>query len=129
MFQLNEINKKNHLHQHTYKFDDVARNTKWMPPILCWFTVDQALEASSKLGGSDLTPFLGLLEGGVEGELFGDLEDYFYYAMLLSQGMSLPFFPLFVEMEECFDNTKKRICLFCEVLLSHISPFYPFRPS
>ena len=47
----------------------------------------QALEASSKLGGSDLTPFLGLLEGGVEGELFGELEDYFYYAMLLSQGV------------------------------------------
>ena len=51
-----------------------------------WEIHVQALEASSKLGGEDLTPFLGLLEGGVEGELFGELEDYFYYAMLLSQG-------------------------------------------
>ena len=39
------------------------------------------------MGGSDLTPFLGLMEGGVDGELFGELEDYFYYAMLLSQGV------------------------------------------
>lgn len=41
-----------------------------------------ALEAQSKLGGEDLIPFYGLMEGGREGELFAELEDYFYYAQL-----------------------------------------------
>ena len=41
-----------------------------------------ALEAQAKLGGEDLIPFYGLMEGGREGELFAELEDYFYYAQI-----------------------------------------------
>ena len=44
--------------------------------------VNSALEAQSKLGGEDLIPFYGLLDGGREGELFKELEDYFYYAQI-----------------------------------------------
>ena len=45
------------------------------------------MEASSQLGGEDLEPFYELLEGGREGELFQELEDYFYYALLRSQNV------------------------------------------
>ncbi|BFZ18180.1 hypothetical protein BsWGS_21219 [Bradybaena similaris] len=47
-----------------------------------------ALEAQCKLGGEDLIPFYGLLEGGRDGELFAELEDLFYYAQLRHQGIS-----------------------------------------
>ena len=46
-----------------------------------------SLEASSQLGGEDLEPFYELLEGGRDGELFQELEDYFYYALLRSQNV------------------------------------------
>ena len=46
-----------------------------------------ALEAASQLGGEGLAPFYGLLEGGKEGELMLEMEDYFYYALLRSQGV------------------------------------------
>ena len=46
------------------------------------FCCCSALEAQAKLGGEDLIPFYGLMEGGHEGELFAELEDYFYYAQI-----------------------------------------------
>lgn len=49
--------------------------------LLIYFSFS-ALEAQSMLGGEDLIPFYGLLEGGREGELFKELEDYFYYAQI-----------------------------------------------
>ena len=42
----------------------------------------RALEAQGKLGGDGLIPFYGLLDGGRDGDLFRELEDYFYYAQL-----------------------------------------------
>ncbi|XP_030847310.1 cilia- and flagella-associated protein 251 isoform X2 [Strongylocentrotus purpuratus] len=52
-----------------------------------WDTHFNALEAAVKLGGDDLIPFYGLMEGGREGELFKELENYFYYAQVRSQGV------------------------------------------
>ena len=49
--------------------------------MLCYLR-DRALEILEKLGGEDLVPFYGLLEGGKEGELFAELEDYFYYSQM-----------------------------------------------
>ncbi|XP_059104988.1 cilia- and flagella-associated protein 251 [Peromyscus eremicus] len=46
-----------------------------------------ALEAAVSLGGEDLTPFYGLLAGGREGKFYRELEDYFYYSQLRSQGI------------------------------------------
>ncbi|KAH9503911.1 Cilia- and flagella-associated protein 251 [Bulinus truncatus] len=47
-----------------------------------------ALSAQAKLGGEDLVPFYGLLEGGRDGELFAELEELFYYAQLRYQGIN-----------------------------------------
>ncbi|XP_077995257.1 cilia- and flagella-associated protein 251-like [Glandiceps talaboti] len=52
-----------------------------------WNVNIPVLEAGAKLGGEDLIPFYGLLEGGRQGELFAELEDYFYYAQIRSQGV------------------------------------------
>ena len=38
------------------------------------------------LGGEDLEPFYGLLCGGKEGELIREIENFFYYAQIRSQG-------------------------------------------
>ncbi|KAE8635160.1 hypothetical protein XENTR_v10002531 [Xenopus tropicalis] len=55
--------------------------------VLMWKTNLQALESVSSLGGDGLTPFYGLLQGGREGLLFKELENYFYYAQLRHQGI------------------------------------------
>lgn len=55
---------------------NLKRSSMW------YFVLISALEAQSKLGGEDLIPFYGLLDGGREGELFAELEDYFYYAQI-----------------------------------------------
>ncbi|KAF3820638.1 hypothetical protein GH733_005183 [Mirounga leonina] len=48
---------------------------------------NSALEAAVSLGGEDLTPFYGLVPGGREGKFYRELEDYFYYSQLRSQGI------------------------------------------
>lgn len=53
-----------------------------------WSINVDALEAQARLGGEDLIPFYGLLDGGREGELFRELEDFFYYAQIRSQGVN-----------------------------------------
>lgn len=53
-----------------------------------WSTHTHILEASVELGGQGVEPFLELMEGGREGELFADMEDFFYYAQLESQGLN-----------------------------------------
>ncbi|XP_035196390.1 cilia- and flagella-associated protein 251 isoform X1 [Oxyura jamaicensis] len=55
--------------------------------VLKWEVNLNALEAAASLGGKDLVPFYSLLEGGREGEFFRELEDYFYYVQLRSQGI------------------------------------------
>ncbi|XP_029426801.1 cilia- and flagella-associated protein 251 [Rhinatrema bivittatum] len=55
--------------------------------VLKWEVNLNALEAIASLGGEDLIPFYGLMDGGRDGELFRELEDYFYYAQLRNQGI------------------------------------------
>ncbi|XP_018118695.1 cilia- and flagella-associated protein 251 isoform X2 [Xenopus laevis] len=55
--------------------------------VLMWKTNLQALEAVASLGGDGLIPFYGLLQGGQDGLLFKELENYFYYAQLRHQGI------------------------------------------
>lgn len=55
--------------------------------VLMWKVNVDALEATAALGGEGLTPFYTLIEGGREGELFSELEEYFYYAQMKNQGV------------------------------------------
>ncbi|XP_006149349.1 cilia- and flagella-associated protein 251 [Tupaia chinensis] len=56
--------------------------------VVQWKINVSALEAAVSLGGEDLTPFYGLVSGGREGKFYRELEDYFYYSQLRSQGLS-----------------------------------------
>ncbi|XP_067911131.1 cilia- and flagella-associated protein 251 isoform X2 [Heterodontus francisci] len=53
-----------------------------------WKVDLMAHEAVTALGGEDLIPFYGLLEGGRDGELFKEMENYFYYSQLRYQRVS-----------------------------------------
>jgi len=49
--------------------------------VLEWLCT-RVLDAQEKLGGDGLEPFFGLLDGGRDGNLFREMEDYFYYAQI-----------------------------------------------
>ncbi|KAJ3190704.1 Cilia- and flagella-associated protein 251 [Irineochytrium annulatum] len=54
-----------------------------------WSMYPAALEAQILVGGRGLEPFLNMLEPsgkGVEGPIYREMEDYFYYAQLRTQG-------------------------------------------
>ncbi|XP_032098370.1 cilia- and flagella-associated protein 251 isoform X5 [Sapajus apella] len=60
--------------------------------VVQWKINLSVLEAAVSLGGEDLTPFYGLLSGGRKGKFYRvtiprELEDYFYYSQLRSQGI------------------------------------------
>ncbi|XP_045881258.1 cilia- and flagella-associated protein 251 isoform X1 [Meles meles] len=55
--------------------------------VVQWEINLRALDAAVSLGGEDLTPFYGLVAGGREGKFYRELEDYFYYSQLRSQGI------------------------------------------
>ncbi|NWW29512.1 CF251 protein, partial [Panurus biarmicus] len=55
--------------------------------VMKWKVNLPALDAAAFLGGEDLIPFYSLLDGGREGKFFKELEDYFYYVQLCSQGI------------------------------------------
>jgi WD40 repeat protein len=68
----------------TYSFDGKYVFTCGGPDatVNMWIVNTEALEAGALLGGEGLVPFYNLLEGGRDGELFAEMEDYFYYAQL-----------------------------------------------
>ncbi|XP_063081650.1 cilia- and flagella-associated protein 251 isoform X2 [Cavia porcellus] len=55
--------------------------------VVQWTIKLSALEAAVSLGGEDLTPFYGLVPGGREGKFYRELEDYFFYSQIRSQGI------------------------------------------
>lgn len=56
--------------------------------IHAWEVRVDLLQVQARLGGEGITPFLNVLEGGDGGELYKEIEDYFYYAQLKQQGLS-----------------------------------------
>ena len=54
-----------------------------------WKIAPDVLHATAALGGKDLEPFYQLLPGGRDGPLFKEMEDYFYYAQIRSQSITM----------------------------------------
>uniref|UniRef100_A0A8C2DCA7 Cilia- and flagella-associated protein 251 n=1 Tax=Cyprinus carpio TaxID=7962 RepID=A0A8C2DCA7_CYPCA len=54
--------------------------------VFSW-ELNLSLEASAALGGKDMLPFYNLLEGGRDGPLFREMEEYFYYCQLQNQDL------------------------------------------
>ncbi|XP_052413258.1 cilia- and flagella-associated protein 251-like [Carassius gibelio] len=55
--------------------------------VFSWELNLSSLEASAALGGKDMVPFYNLLEGGRDGQLFREMEEYFYYCQLQNQDL------------------------------------------
>ncbi|XP_014668651.1 PREDICTED: WD repeat-containing protein 66-like [Priapulus caudatus] len=55
--------------------------------VFMWEMNFDVLEAASHLGGLGIVPFYDLLEGGQSGTLFREMENFFYYAQIRSQGL------------------------------------------
>ena len=53
-----------------------------------WEVNPEVLHATAALGGSGLEPFYQLLEGGKEGPLAKEMEEYFYYSQMRSQSVA-----------------------------------------
>jgi len=51
-----------------------------------WAIDTHALDTAVMKGGSGVHPYLALLEGGAEGELYDELKDYFYYSQMRTHG-------------------------------------------
>ncbi|XP_067264342.1 cilia- and flagella-associated protein 251 [Chanodichthys erythropterus] len=56
--------------------------------VFSWELNLSSLEASAGLGGKDILPFYDLLEGGRDGQLFREMEEYFYYCQLQNQDLN-----------------------------------------
>ncbi|CAF1135984.1 unnamed protein product, partial [Brachionus calyciflorus] len=56
--------------------------------LFMWKINLSALEAQSVLGGADLKPFYGLIDGGREGEFFKEMKELFYYSQLRHHGLN-----------------------------------------
>ncbi len=52
-----------------------------------WTIAPTVLTAGARLGGEGVTPFLNMMEGGGDGQLFADMKEYFYYSQLQRQGL------------------------------------------
>uniref|UniRef100_S4RZB0 Cilia- and flagella-associated protein 251 n=1 Tax=Petromyzon marinus TaxID=7757 RepID=S4RZB0_PETMA len=52
-----------------------------------WRVNTMAIHTASSLAGEGIVPFYSMLECGREGDFFRELEDYFYFAQLLRQGL------------------------------------------
>lgn len=50
--------------------------------LFMWKINLPSLEAQSMLGGADLQPFYGLLDGGRDGEFYKEMKELFYFSQL-----------------------------------------------
>lgn len=55
--------------------------------VFMWNVNTSSLEAQSILGGPDLKPFYGLIDGGRDGEFFKEMKELFYYSQLRDHGL------------------------------------------
>uniref|UniRef100_A0A7S3CT12 Cilia- and flagella-associated protein 251 n=1 Tax=Strombidium rassoulzadegani TaxID=1082188 RepID=A0A7S3CT12_9SPIT len=53
--------------------------------VKMWSIDVSPIEHAIHLGGQDIEPFINLIEGGSEGQIFQDMKDFFYYSMIRSK--------------------------------------------
>ena len=53
-----------------------------------WEVKAEALQATATLGGAGLEPFYQLLEGGKEGPIAQQMEEFFYYSQMRNQSVA-----------------------------------------
>lgn len=58
------------------------------PSVHMWAVNADVFEARAALGGEGLAPFVDLIEGGRDGPLYAEMEEYFYYAQIQHQGIN-----------------------------------------
>ncbi|KAF2903069.1 hypothetical protein ILUMI_03125 [Ignelater luminosus] len=56
------------------------------PCVLMWSINVTSVEIMEKLGGVELEPYYCLIDGGMQGWLFKEMQDLFYYMQILHQG-------------------------------------------
>ncbi|KAF5287805.1 hypothetical protein FQR65_LT12173 [Abscondita terminalis] len=54
--------------------------------MIMWEVNTEAVEISSRSGGFMIEPYYSLIEGGLDGWLFKEMQDLFYYMQILHQG-------------------------------------------
>jgi len=50
-----------------------------------WLIDPTPVANANVMGGTGIEPFIKLIEGGLDGEFFSDMKDYFYYSQIKSQ--------------------------------------------
>merc|ERR1711935_84827 len=56
--------------------------------VMMWNIDLNPIEQAIELGGDGIEPFVNLIEGGREGQIFQDMKDFFYYSMIRSMNES-----------------------------------------
>ena len=53
--------------------------------VKMWAIDVSPIEQAIQMGGEDEKPFIKLIEGGEQGQTYGDMQDFFYYSMIRSK--------------------------------------------
>lgn len=53
--------------------------------VKMWSIDVNPIEQAIAYGGQGIEPFINLIEGGRDGQIFQDMKDFFYYSMIRSQ--------------------------------------------
>ena len=53
--------------------------------VMMWSIDLNPIEQAIEMGGRDIEPFVNLIEGGRDGQIFQDMKDFFYYSMIRSK--------------------------------------------
>jgi Ca2+-binding EF-hand superfamily protein len=54
--------------------------------IIMWKINCSCVDVMNELGGDSLDPYLTLIEGGASGFIYNEMQDFYYYALILHQG-------------------------------------------
>merc|ERR1712054_731932 len=61
----------------------LVRSQAWQCPLMAALSSQEEMR---RLGGDGVEPFNAMVEGGVNGQFYQEMIDYFYYAQIKAQG-------------------------------------------